>query len=61
MRGSVKHNLPVPSFCLAVVKLGYNLSDVGKMLGVSRKSVSRCIRRGEKSLDNENEIDQYLK
>ena len=27
---------------LAVVKLGYNLSDVGKMLGVSRKSVSRC-------------------
>jgi len=46
---------------LAVVKLGYNLSEVGKMLGVSRKSVSRCIRRGEKSLDNENEIDQYCK
>ncbi|MBU1904104.1 MAG: hypothetical protein KJ573_10995 [Proteobacteria bacterium] len=46
---------------LAVVKLGYNLSEVGKMLGVSRKSVSRCIRRGEKSFDNENEIDQYCK
>jgi hypothetical protein len=46
---------------LAVLKLGYELSEVGKMLGISRKSVSRCIRRGEKSLDNENEIDQYLK
>ena len=46
---------------LAVLKLGYELSEVGKMLGISRKSVSRCIRRGEKNLDNENEIDQYLK
>jgi len=46
---------------LAVLKLGYELSEVGKMLGISRKSVSRCIRRGEKSLDNENEIDQYCK
>ena len=46
---------------LSVVKLGYNLSEVGKMLGVSRKSVSRCIRRGEKSFDNEDEIDQYCK
>jgi len=46
---------------LAVLKLGYELSEVGKMLGISRKSVSRClprrsgrsywgIRRGEKSL-----------
>ena len=46
---------------LAVLKLGYELSEVGKMLGISRKSVSRCIRRGEKSLDNENEINQYRK
>ena len=46
---------------LAVLKLGYELSEVGKVLGISRKSVSRClprrsgrsywgIRRGEKSL-----------
>jgi len=46
---------------LAVLKLGYELSEVGKALGISRKSVSRCIRRGEKSLDNDDEIDQYLK
>jgi len=68
---------------LAVLKLGYELSEVGEALGISRKSVSRClsrlphssgrwywgrsgrsywgIRRGEKSLDNDDEIKQYLK
>ena len=46
---------------LAVIKLGYELSEVGKVLGISRKSVSRCIRRGAKSLDNDDEIGQYLK
>lgn len=46
---------------LAVLKLGYELSEVGKALGISRKSVSRCIRRGEKSPDNDDEIEQYLK
>ena len=32
------------------VKLGGELSEVGKVLGVSRKGVSRCMRRGEKAL-----------
>ena len=46
---------------LAVLKLGYKASEVGKVLGISRKSVSRCLprrsgrsywgmRRGEKAL-----------
>jgi len=30
---------------LAVLKLGYGLSEVGKALGISRKSVSRCLSR----------------
>ena len=45
---------------LAVLKLGYELSEVGKVLGISRKGVSRCMRRGEKSLDNDGKIMSYL-
>jgi len=30
---------------LAVLKLGYKASELGKVLGISRKSVSRCLPR----------------
>ena len=45
----------------AAVMLGYNGTKVAAALGVSRKSVSRCIKRGEKILDNGQKMLEYLK
>ena len=45
---------------LAAVKLGYNGTSLAKVLRMSRKSVSRSIKRGKKILDNNPKILEYL-
>ena len=45
---------------LAAVKLGYNGTSLAKVLRMSRKSVSRSIKRGKKILDNNPGIFEYL-
>ena len=45
---------------LAAVKLGYNGTSLAKVLRMSRKSVSRSIKRGKKILDNNPKMLEYL-
>ena len=45
---------------LAAVKLGYNGTSLAKALRMSRKSVSRSIKRGKKILDNNQKMLEYL-
>ena len=45
---------------LAAVKLGYNGTSLAKVLRMSRKSISRSIKRGKKILDNNPKILEYL-
>ena len=45
---------------LAAVKLGYNGTILAKVLRMSRKSVSRSIKRGKKILDNNPKTLKYL-
>jgi len=45
---------------LAAVKLGYNGTSLAKVLRMSRKSISRSIKRGKKILDNNPKMLEYL-
>jgi chromosomal replication initiation ATPase DnaA len=45
---------------LAAVKLGYNGTSLAKVLRMSRKSVSRSIKRGKQLLDNNQKMLEYL-
>jgi len=45
---------------LAAVKLGYNGTSLAKVLRMSRKSVSRSIKRGKQILDNNQKMLEYL-
>ena len=45
---------------LAAVKLGHNGTSLAKALRMSRKSVSRSIKRGKKILDNSPKMIEYL-
>ena len=45
---------------LAAVKLGYNGTSLAKVLRMSRKSVSRSIKRGKKILGNNPKMLEYL-
>ncbi len=45
---------------LAAVKLGHTGTSLAKALRMRRKSVSRCIKRGKKSLDNNQKMFEYL-
>jgi len=65
---AMSHELALCAMLFTPCSLLYALcpSQPGKLFSYLRacpfrKSVSRCIRRGEKSLDNDDEIDQYLK
>ena len=46
---------------LAAIELRYSGVEIASALMLSEKSVSRCIERGKKLLDNNKELLEYLK
>jgi len=45
---------------LAAIELRYSGAEIAAALKLSEKSVSRCIDRGKKILDNDKQMYEYL-